>query len=249
MMQYSLSKDLRNFFLLKFTKELIFFSYRDENIKDLNALLEYQENLKKQKIDQEVVSKLKKDQKIIEEQKNLEYEKSKKILPKNEIPKKREKLIIPRIKPTPIRQRFVFPKIPERLRGIAPVKKRVDIDFKKLNPIVKNPQVNSIECDGPGQNIIIKGSRGIKKSDLVLTKDEIKELIETFSKKSKIPLNNGMNRIALGSFILSGVYNEDNPAFILSKIRTHDRMTGHFPHYKMRKTGFPNLPPKLPLKK
>lgn len=231
MKQYLEHSDVKEFFLLKFTKELISFSYRNQNIKSVNDLIVYREKLKNKEIEKEVSEKLKKDREIIR--------KSKKIIEKKKVIKKKQPLKVPKLQTKPIRARFNFPKFPERLRNISPVMQKQEIDFKKLNPLIKNPSINSIECDGPGRKLILRGSRGVKTSDIFLNKEEIIELIETFSKKSKIPLNKGMNRIAVGSFILSGVYNNDNPAFILSKIRTHGRMTGHLPSHQMRKTGFP----------
>ncbi|MFW6233171.1 MAG: hypothetical protein ACOC3Z_00750 [Nanoarchaeota archaeon] len=236
MRAYKDNQDFKAFFLLKFTKELITFSYRNEKINDLNDFLEYKENLIKRDIENEVKEKLDNDKRVINENNLPILPGKKKILKKsigeNDLPekkkilKKKQPLKVPELKTKPVRHRLKLPNLPERLGGIMPIKRENKIDFKKLNPFLNNPYVNSIECDGPGRNLIIRGSRGTKKSDITMNKEEIIKLLKTFSEKSKIPLNNGMNRIAFGSLILSGVYNDNNPAFIISKIRAPSRMRG-----------------------
>ena len=103
--------------------------YRNKNINNLNEFLTHKEDLKKQKTEQEVVSKLKKDKEIIK--KNIQYEKSKKISPEKKIIRPKKPLNVPKLHAKPVKKRFNFPEIPRRLKRISPIKQSKKIDFKK----------------------------------------------------------------------------------------------------------------------
>ena len=61
----------------------------------------------------------------------------------------------------------------------------VELDFEKLNPLLTDQAVNAIESNGPDQAVIVKGSMGIKPTNVILSKEEIDQIIQTFFKKIK----------------------------------------------------------------
>ncbi|MCF7910056.1 hypothetical protein K9L16_00080 [Candidatus Pacearchaeota archaeon] len=112
------------------------------------------------------------------------------------------------------------PAIPERLKYIQPVpSKTQEIDLGKLNPLIKDPMVKIIECNGPGENIIVSGGMGVKPTSIILKKEDIEKIMKTFSEKTKIPLTNGIYKVAYGTLIFSAIISEIiHSKFIIKKI-------------------------------
>lgn len=78
-------------------------------------------------------------------------------------------------------------------------------DLGKLNFILADPRVESIECQGPNKNILVKKDGSIQKASLILTEQEIKKIIEDFSEKTRIPLIGGTFKAALQNLIMTAV--------------------------------------------
>ncbi len=112
------------------------------------------------------------------------------------------------------------PQLPERLRYIRPTPSEASIDLKKLNILMRDNAVRVIECPGPDERIIVKGAMGTKPTSIRLREDEIKEILEEFSNKSKIPIHEGIYRVAIGRIILSAIISSVIPTkFIIEKMR------------------------------
>lgn len=185
------SKEFRAFFLLQFTKELIRKS-RGE-IFELENILKKEDNEKKERIKQQAIK--------VEEKPLIKEQTSDLIMP---LPR-------PLVSPRPIRKialktlRIPQPKIPLRLQYLKPTPSDKQIDLGKLNPPLKDPMVRIIECHGPNKNIIVQGTMGIKLTNITLNKEEIYQVIEKFSETSKIPVQEGVFRVAVGRLILSAI--------------------------------------------
>jgi len=202
------SEEFKQFFLLAFTKELIINSIADEFKR-----LEVQE-----KIEKEILKKRTKE--IIKEhdqalklspEKQLKAMTQFKPLPKPFKIKKvaPRKLIIPQTK-FPQRLQYIQP-----TASIAPVK----IDLGKLDPFIKDPGVQIIECDGPDVKIILK-TPAEKPTNVTLTKEEIDQVIKKFSEISKIPIQEGIFRVAVGNLLLSAIISGViGSKFIIKKMR------------------------------
>lgn len=78
----------------------------------------------------------------------------------------------------------------------------------KLNTVVADPRVESIECPGPNKNILVKKDGTIQRTMIILTEAEIKNIIKEFSQRTKIPLIGGTFKAALGEIILTAVTSE-----------------------------------------
>jgi hypothetical protein len=89
----------------------------------------------------------------------------------------------------------------------------------KIELLLKDNFVQSIECLGPGQNILIKRQNQITPTRLILNSEEIKNIINNFSQNAKIPIVGGVLKAAVGNLIISAVISEFvNSRFIINKI-------------------------------
>jgi len=110
---------------------------------------------------------------------------------------------IPRRKPMQLL--IPEPKLPPNLQYLKPTPTDTYIELGKLNPLTKDPAVKIIECHGPDEKIIVKGTMGTKPTNIILSKDEIDDIIKKFSESAKIPVQEGVFNVAVGKFILSAI--------------------------------------------
>lgn len=220
------SKEFKAWFLLRFTEELI-----KNQRADYFLLVE---NAKKEKIRKQIMER------NIAEQKQ-EKPASKKIIltpiietPQNQL----KKQVIPNYKPSnqdniyqtnnafslqkvqPI-PKIQSPPLPQHLRNVTPIPSNEPIDLGTLNPLLSDPTVLVIECRGPDNNIIVRRHNGeVRNTSIMLTREQIDYILETFSLYSKIPLEEGITRIAFGDLVISAIISEVvEPRFTISKIR------------------------------
>ncbi|MCK4553331.1 hypothetical protein KAT80_03945 [Candidatus Pacearchaeota archaeon] len=186
-------------FPLQFTRELIKNSGKNE-------FLELETILRKEEKDthQEIIKKIK--------------EKEKPVLAKEEITKpfpskiKTKKLQVPVL-------RIAEPRLPQNFQYLKPTPTKLEIDLGKLNPLIKDPLVNSIECSGTDEPVTVRGKMGIKKTNIILNKEEIDQTIKKFSETAKIPMHEGVLKIAAGRLILSAVISDIiGSKFIIKKM-------------------------------
>lgn len=203
-------ESLRNFkklFILQFTEELIRHSASGEVLELKNILKEKSDEEKK-----EIKQEKKRIKQIISQKPPT--------LLKKEVPQKRIIKPLPR----PIRKRLPIlripaPKLPAHLEYLRPTPtKNIEIDLDKLNPLIKDPAVKTIEVN-PDEAVIVNGTMGRKPANIILNKEEIKKIIEKFSEAAKIPVNEGIFRVVVGRLILSAIISEVvGSKFIISKM-------------------------------
>ncbi len=114
--------------------------------------------------------------------------------------------------------------LPERFQYLKPGLTQETIDLGKLNPLIKDPQVREIQCDGPDKEIIVKTPM-LKRTSIVLNQEEIKDVFYEFSRIAKIPAKENIVKIAAANLILNGI-NSDviEPKFIIRKITPQSYM-------------------------
>lgn len=102
------------------------------------------------------------------------------------------------------------PRLPPTVQHLRPIPipTQREIDLKKIMPLVKDPFVNIIECNGPGENLVVIGTMGRKKTGIILTKEEIDEIINAFSEATKIPVSEGVLKVVFGKLVLSAIVSE-----------------------------------------
>ncbi len=115
-----------------------------------------------------------------------------------------------RFRPSLEKARLRIPEqvLPPQFRYLKPTPSERQIDLGKLNPLVQDPLVKSIECGGPEQNIIVTESGGAKKTSIILSKEEIDEIVEKFSKAAKIPIHEGVFRVVVGRLVFLAITSE-----------------------------------------
>lgn len=229
------SIEFRKKFLKEFTKELIKNSrgdYKDE-LQKLRNIVEDKERWEKKDLQRKVNSKIKEKEKI----KKREAEKPSFLEKIKKDPKRVFKDNKPfqgiskqqrNIQKTPGNKKLQMPQqskrvniphipLPKNFQYLKPVPKEQEIDLGKLNPLIKDKNVKTIECPGPNQHIFVKGVMGTKRSKIVLDKNEIDSILEEFSKKTRVPLNEGVFRVAYGKLIFSAL-NKEKPEFKITKM-------------------------------
>tara|TARA_Y100000034_G_scaffold41320_1_gene50836 strand:- start:635 stop:1183 length:549 start_codon:yes stop_codon:yes gene_type:complete len=125
--------------------------------------------------------------------------------------KKRPQKISPRLnlkKPVKYRQiqGLTIPesRLPPRFQYLKPTPRNIEIDLGKLNPLLKDPMVKTIECDGSDEKIKVR-TIGLKITNIILNKEEIGEVIKKFSEATKIPIQEGIFKVAFGRLILTAI--------------------------------------------
>ncbi len=130
----------------------------------------------------------------------------------------------------PIKKKSIHPKIltnplPKKvlsgnLTTTAPVTNAINgyPNLGKLNSLISDPGIENIECIGPNKNVIVKKHGRLEKTGVLLTNNEIKQIIQDFSVKTKIPLVRGTFKAVLENLILTAVISEfAGTKFILQK--------------------------------
>ena len=213
-------ENLRELFLRKFIKELI----TDIEISDIEKLnprekedFKENENLERDSITPIGIRPKKKEEKIIL---NLEN-------------KKLDAETISSLSPTPLKKfgpitatkltknpKIIRPlKIPQKIKStpIVPPARGYP-DLGKLNLLIADIGVEGIECVGPNKNIVVKKEGRVQRTEIILTKEEIRQLVNFFSIQTKIPLTQGTFKAVLGNLILTAITSDFAGAkFILQK--------------------------------
>lgn len=109
--------------------------------------------------------------------------------------------------------------LPPRLQYIKPSPTSINLDLGRLGTLMQNPTITSIECNGPEEHIILRGQKGMQTSNIILDEQEINQILENFSKATKIPLHEGVMKIAAGNLILSAIVSDViGSKFIIKKM-------------------------------
>ena len=121
--------------------------------------------------------------------------------------------------------RIPEPRLPPELEYLKPIPSTREIELGKLNPLINDPAIRKIECDGPNKPIIVSGNMGRKPTEIILTAGETEEVIERFSAAAKIPVDVGVFRVVVGNLIFSAIVSDIVPnRFIISKISPQVQM-------------------------
>ncbi len=224
------SQEFRILFLLKFTKALI------ENSKEGFFVLDH--HIRKSEIKKEAAKKILENKKQKKEDEFILSMMHKEPFYRNYIdiglpppllfkkPQKKEALAskkpvsvgknaapvqqMPRQIPPRHYKPLIIPEfpLPPTVQYIKPIPTNTQIDLGKLNAVVNDPAVKIIECNGQDEKIVVKGNMGVKPTNITLTKEELNSVLESFSQASKIPLHEGIYKIAVGKLILSAIISD-----------------------------------------
>ncbi len=78
----------------------------------------------------------------------------------------------------------------------------------KLNDIMNNPSIESIECPGPDKPIIVLKDGKQVQTPLALTNEEIKKLLEKMSSETKTKIQSGILKAETNNFAVTAVISE-----------------------------------------
>ena len=129
-----------------------------------------------------------------------------------------------------------IPKIsfPSHLKSVKPApSEKVTLDLGKLEPLIQDPHVVSIETEGESEPVYVAGSFGRKPTNIRLSKVEIDEVINRFSRESKIPKRNGMFKVAVGKLLLTAMISDSvSPRFVIEKLKSLEPAPGPGGNYR-----------------
>lgn len=115
------------------------------------------------------------------------------------------------------------PKLPVEFQYLRPIPTRKEIDLGKLNPLINDPAVQIIECEGPDKPIIVSGAMGRKPTPIILSNEDIEDIISKFSSASKIPVDVGVFKVVVGRLIFSAIISDVVPSrFIIRKMKFYN---------------------------
>ena len=225
-METTFSTDFKKSFLLTFTKQLILHSEKKDIIK-LQKIIETEEISKEKTISRKPIPIFTREIKTplipIRESVKKPLEIQQKIKPP----------IRQFVKPAPTPLFIPEPKLPEHLEYLKPIPTPgVEIDLFKINPLIKDPAVRIIEAN-PDEKVMVIGTMGTKPTDIVLNKEDMDRIINTFSEASKIPTTEGIYRVVVGNLILSAIISETiGSRFTIKKMVVNPNPTNKQPQFQ-----------------
>ena len=239
------SNQFRVFFLMQFTKEVLknSASYDVETLEKIlkrrtkDIISRREKEKEKNKLEIEELLQRRRtyikpsiksiDRQILKPSIKSEVKVVKKSIEENENKNNKSHILSP-VRPR-MMQSHIRRQIPERIQGVnipipsymnvMPAPTNEKIDLGDLNAYLDDPTIATIECNGPDTLLLVRRGRDIRKTDFALTKDQIQEILVAFSKASRIPINEGVFRVAVGRVILTAqISGEFGTKFILSKM-------------------------------
>ena len=118
--------------------------------------------------------------------------------------------------------RFQMPEQPQNpiLQKITPSPQPLPPGFSlgKIDPLIYDNRITTIECPGPGKSILTKTAGNINMTQINLREEEIKIIIQEFSKQAKIPIITGLFKAVVGNLVITAVISDFvGSRFIINK--------------------------------
>ncbi|MDO8460232.1 MAG: hypothetical protein Q7S74_03930 [Nanoarchaeota archaeon] len=82
------------------------------------------------------------------------------------------------------------------------------IDMGRIAQILRDPAVLSVECPGPGKNVLVNKAGLIQATAIKFTKEEINEILNEFAEQTRIPLVQGMFKAAFKDILITAVVSD-----------------------------------------
>ena len=120
-------------------------------------------------------------------------------------------------------QKYALPKMPEikssaQQQFSKQLQQTFGPGFSKIQFLIKDPAITEIECRGADQNLLVRKGGTIQLTKVMLTEQEIMELLNYFSAKTRIPIISGTFKAAAENIIMTAVISEIiGPRFIIQK--------------------------------
>jgi hypothetical protein len=101
----------------------------------------------------------------------------------------------------PVSLKNVF--LGKKRKSVRPV--NVQFGMKNINKLLRDNSIQSIECPGPGKNLIVKRNNKINVTKMIFGSVQIKEVMDYFSMQARIPVVQGILKAAVGDLVISAV--------------------------------------------
>ncbi|MBU2616225.1 MAG: hypothetical protein KKC19_03920 [Nanoarchaeota archaeon] len=109
--------------------------------------------------------------------------------------------------------------LPNTVRDIKPIPRLERINLGRLNQLLNDPFVKTIECSGPDEKVFVTGVMGRKQTSIRLNGKEIDDVIMAFSKLGKIPITPGIFKVFFGNLSMSAMISEViGSRFLIKKV-------------------------------
>jgi hypothetical protein len=82
------------------------------------------------------------------------------------------------------------------------------INLGKIAPMLTDPSVFSVESPGPGKNVLVNRGGTIQTSALSLSQEDIQDIMQNFSDKTRIPLIPGVFKAAYQDLVVTAVVSD-----------------------------------------
>ncbi|MDD5193134.1 MAG: hypothetical protein PHF67_00960 [Candidatus Nanoarchaeia archaeon] len=219
------NSEYRIIFLKKFTEELIISFLKKEQIKKRIEIEKLRREFIEPKISPEQsfrkiiktpVVPVKKSEPSTKMTSDIKKEYSRP-LTRQTLYKFQPKKIKPKLKPI---MPPIYPKEPAPLENFDfELKPRpVGFNLGKIDLLLKDPLIKMIECEGPEKELTIKKDGRTYSTKITLNQEEIKEILDSFSKEAKIPIIMGVFRAVVGDLMISALVSEVvGSKFIITK--------------------------------
>jgi len=103
------------------------------------------------------------------------------------------------------------PPVPQSLRA-----KMNFLDLKKLNPLLQDQTITMIQCEGSDSPIKINKQGQIQETQIILTYEEIREIIQKFSLRAQAPLTQPIFKAETGNLAITATLShESEPSFVI----------------------------------
>src|SRR3989339_805872 len=126
-----------------------------------------------------------------------------------------------RIDQTPQRMPSLMSQQSQRTPARGPMQRQttpimVGADFSKIGSerlkylifLMSDGSVSSIECPGPGKQLILNKMGIVSPTGVSLTAEEINDIMKEISRRTRIPINQGLFKTAFDNLILTAVVSE-----------------------------------------
>jgi hypothetical protein len=80
--------------------------------------------------------------------------------------------------------------------------------LEKIDPLLRDPLVQSVECPGPSKNLIVNVNGALKTTSVLLSKEEIEQIMNKISDRTRIPLMQGVFKAAISNLIVTAVISD-----------------------------------------
>ncbi len=78
----------------------------------------------------------------------------------------------------------------------------------KIEPILRDPTVLSVECPGPTKNVLVGKVNGIQTAPFSLTQEEINGIMNEISEKTRIPILQGLFKAVYNDLLVTAIISD-----------------------------------------